>query len=193
MPHAIHTGTVGLGAVPMLAHGSIESVETQNTFQRAMLNNSRLKIPVQFHTETLHGGGSNTTAFPAPVMQGKSSLRVWSTCCTGVPTLDVAILMITTAEVLSCCKLYLIHPLSLRFNLTLPLRLPKTAHNHHNHATYTQPAHNPSHTCTHTHTHMLLSETIRCDVGSRPRARGCCCNCGGGACMRRYPWVFAGD
>ena len=158
MPHAIHTGTVGLGAVPMLAHGSIESVETQNTFQRAMLNNSRLKIPVQFHTETLHGGGSNTTAFPAPVMQGKSSLRVWSTCCTGVPTLDVAILMITTAEVLSCCKLYLIHPLSLRFNLTLPLRLPKNRPQppqppRNLPATRTQPI---AHVRTHTHTHATL-------------------------------------
>ena len=46
------------------------SITAQNANQAAILNSSRLKIPVTFHYETLHSAGSGSTIFPMPCLQG---------------------------------------------------------------------------------------------------------------------------
>jgi beta-glucosidase len=61
-----------IGAVPCATGGTKEGIETQNAIQQQFLNQSRLAIPVTFHTETLHSAVSRGTIFPMPVMQGST-------------------------------------------------------------------------------------------------------------------------
>ena len=61
----------GLGAFPS-AGGSVAQLNNRNYLQGALMNNSRLHIPVSFHQETLHGGCENCVIFPMPASQGAS-------------------------------------------------------------------------------------------------------------------------
>ena len=63
-------GATGLGACPGQGHATSASIAAQNANQAAILNSSRLKIPVTFHYETLHSAGSGSTIFPMPCLQG---------------------------------------------------------------------------------------------------------------------------
>eukprot|EP01051_Picozoa_sp_SAG22_P004740 SAG22_NODE_262_length_13373_cov_11.716965_2_plen_273_part_00 len=50
-----------------------EDLHAQNKLQAAMLNSSRLGIPIDFTAETLHSGGhAGCTVFPMPCLQGSS-------------------------------------------------------------------------------------------------------------------------
>eukprot|EP00730_Choanoeca_flexa_P000024 TRINITY_DN10009_c0_g1_i2.p1 TRINITY_DN10009_c0_g1~~TRINITY_DN10009_c0_g1_i2.p1 ORF type:complete len:761 (+),score=178.19 TRINITY_DN10009_c0_g1_i2:15-2297(+) len=62
-------GQYGLGA--LVAH----DVDSRNQIQAEFMNASRLKIPVTFHHESLHGGASGAAVFPMPLTQGNT----WNT------------------------------------------------------------------------------------------------------------------
>ena len=62
-------GHIGLGAMPMRGETGNEAIQFRNSLQAAIMNNSRLKIPVSFHQETLHGAMAGVI-FPMPVSQG---------------------------------------------------------------------------------------------------------------------------
>jgi len=61
---------LGLGAYPSLGHGTAAGLSRQNELQAFFLNNSRLGIPITFHSETLHSPGGMGTMFPMPCLQG---------------------------------------------------------------------------------------------------------------------------
>ena len=63
-------GRTSMGAIPSSTRGDAASIREQNSVQAYFLNNSRLRIPVTFHAETLHSGGGNGTIFPMPCLQG---------------------------------------------------------------------------------------------------------------------------
>jgi hypothetical protein len=51
----------------------LEDLHAQNALQAAMINSSRLGIPIDFTAETLHSGGhAGCTVFPMPCLQGSS-------------------------------------------------------------------------------------------------------------------------
>jgi beta-glucosidase len=64
-------GTTGLGACP-LYNGDESSLETRNALQAAILNSSRLQIPLTFHTESLHGACGGCVVFPMPAAQAST-------------------------------------------------------------------------------------------------------------------------
>ena len=59
----------GLGALPQEGGDGPSIVARRNAFQGALMNSSRLHIPVSFHEETLHGANAGVI-FPMPVAQG---------------------------------------------------------------------------------------------------------------------------
>ena len=63
-------GATGLGAFPGMGCATPTSLAAQNGMQAYFLNHSRLRVPVTFHFETLHGGGCGATIFPMPCLQG---------------------------------------------------------------------------------------------------------------------------
>ena len=63
-------GKTSFGAFPSLGRSTASSLEAQNAMQSFFVNNSRLGIPVTFHTETLHSAGAGSTIFPMPCLQG---------------------------------------------------------------------------------------------------------------------------
>jgi beta-glucosidase len=64
-------GATGIGAVPQEGNDGPSIVARRNQYQAALMNNSRLHIPVSFHTETLHGASAGVI-FPMPASQGAS-------------------------------------------------------------------------------------------------------------------------
>ena len=81
-------GAVGLGAFPNPG-GSPAALATRNALQSAIMDGSRLHIPVSFHQETLHGGCEGCVIFPMPAGQGST----WDTVLVG----DVARVIATEA------------------------------------------------------------------------------------------------
>ena len=61
----------GLGAYPQEGSAGLDVIGKRNAIQGALMNNSRLHIPVSFHEETLHGANAGTI-FPMPASQGAS-------------------------------------------------------------------------------------------------------------------------
>ena len=64
-------GATGLGALPQEGSDGPSILARRNAFQGALMNNSRLHIPVSFHEETLHGANGGVI-FPMPAAQGAS-------------------------------------------------------------------------------------------------------------------------
>ena len=64
-------GKTGIGAIPQEGDDGPSIVARRNQFQGALMNNSRLHIPVSFHQETLHGANAGVI-FPMPASQGAS-------------------------------------------------------------------------------------------------------------------------
>ncbi len=64
-------GSTGLGAMPQGGSDGASVVARRNQYQSALMNNSRLHIPVSFHSETLHGAQAGVI-FPMPASQGAS-------------------------------------------------------------------------------------------------------------------------
>jgi beta-glucosidase len=63
--------TTGLGAFPSPGSGP-GGIDVRNALQAAIMNTSRLHIPVSFHSETLHGACGGCTIFPMPAGQGST-------------------------------------------------------------------------------------------------------------------------
>jgi beta-glucosidase len=61
----------GLGAYPQEGASALEVITRRNAMQGALMNSSRLHIPVSFHQETLHGANGGVI-FPMPASQGAS-------------------------------------------------------------------------------------------------------------------------
>jgi len=61
----------GLGAYPQEGDTGLDVITLRNAMQGALMNNSRLHIPVTFHQETLHGANGGVI-FPMPASQGSS-------------------------------------------------------------------------------------------------------------------------
>ena len=63
---------IGLGSIgPQVS--TIDNLRSQNAAQAAMMDSSRLGIPIDFTAETLHSGGHpGVTVFPMPSLQGSS-------------------------------------------------------------------------------------------------------------------------
>jgi len=61
----------GLGAYPQEGGTGLDVITSRNAMQGALMNNSRLHIPVTFHQETLHGANGGVI-FPMPASQGSS-------------------------------------------------------------------------------------------------------------------------
>jgi beta-glucosidase-like glycosyl hydrolase len=61
----------GIGAIPQEGDDGPSIVARRNQYQGALMNNSRLHIPVSFHQETLHGANAGVI-FPMPASQGAS-------------------------------------------------------------------------------------------------------------------------
>ena len=64
-------GKTGIGAIPQEGTDGPSIIARRNAFQGALMNNSRLHIPVSFHQETLHGANAGVI-FPMPASQGAS-------------------------------------------------------------------------------------------------------------------------
>jgi beta-glucosidase len=64
-------GKTGIGAIPQEGTDGPSIIARRNLFQGALMNNSRLRIPVSFHQETLHGANAGVI-FPMPASQGAS-------------------------------------------------------------------------------------------------------------------------
>ena len=64
-------GATGLGAFPMYGGGA-GAIADRNKLQGALMNSSRLHLPVSFHSETLHGACGGCTIFPMPAAQGST-------------------------------------------------------------------------------------------------------------------------
>ena len=64
-------GKTGIGAIPQEGTDGPSIIARRNLFQGALMNNSRLHIPVSFHQETLHGANAGVI-FPMPASQGAS-------------------------------------------------------------------------------------------------------------------------
>jgi len=64
-------GLTGLGAYPASGSTGEDVLNNRNAVQGALMNNSRLHIPVSFHQETLHGANAGTI-FPMPASQGST-------------------------------------------------------------------------------------------------------------------------
>ena len=62
-------GATGLGAFPSYS-GGVGGLAARNALQAAIMNASRLQLPVSFHSETLHGACGGCTIFPMPAAQG---------------------------------------------------------------------------------------------------------------------------
>jgi beta-glucosidase len=62
-------GATGIGAVPG-GFGTESAMAVQNELQMWFVNNSRLHIPITFHSETLHSSIGKGTIFPMPCLQG---------------------------------------------------------------------------------------------------------------------------
>lgn len=66
------TGLGSLSLANLAKSTPLETVQWRNAFQKAYMNQSRLKIPVSFSQEALHGGAKGGTVFPMPVTMGAS-------------------------------------------------------------------------------------------------------------------------
>jgi len=62
-------GATGLGAYPSYSGGA-GGLAARNALQGAIMNASRLHLPVSFHSETLHGACGGCSIFPMPAAQG---------------------------------------------------------------------------------------------------------------------------
>jgi len=63
-------GATGLGAFPSFWGADAGGISSRNAMQAAIMNSSRLHLPVSFHAETLHGACGGCTIFPMPATQG---------------------------------------------------------------------------------------------------------------------------
>ena len=72
MKLAQHFNATGVGSMGWQV-ASLADLEAQNAVQGAMVNSSRLNIPIDFTGECLHSGGHpGVTVFPMPALQGSS-------------------------------------------------------------------------------------------------------------------------
>ena len=64
-------GSTGLGACPLYVGGEA-GLQYRNSLQQALVNSSRLQIPLTFHTESLHGACAGCVVFPMPAGQAST-------------------------------------------------------------------------------------------------------------------------
>ena len=68
-------GAAGFGAFPLASLGAPSlraTIDARNALQAAVMNASRLHIPLTFHAESLHGACAGCSIFPMPAAQGAS-------------------------------------------------------------------------------------------------------------------------